>query len=111
MQPVPLLQPQPGALPAHIGEYQLAVTYPWIPAELVDKVHQDSLSIYNLPKLANPSWPGITASEDPAMVVIKASTTLILSGPLALAGHSGTSISSSPALWSLSLEHQLPNAT
>ena len=45
-------QQQP-ALPAHIGEYQPAITYPWVSAELVEKVSNDSLTIYELPKLAS----------------------------------------------------------
>ncbi|KAJ1025408.1 hypothetical protein NDA13_004220 [Ustilago tritici] len=43
------------ALPARIGEYQPAITYLWLSVDLIDKVNQDTLSIYDLPKLTNPS--------------------------------------------------------
>ncbi|KAJ1600097.1 hypothetical protein NDA14_001013 [Ustilago hordei] len=66
----PPATPHP-ALPAFISEYQPAIAYPWLPANLVDKVLQDSISIYELPKLANPSWPSSTALEDPTPVLIE----------------------------------------
>ncbi|SOV07202.1 uncharacterized protein UDID_18744 [Ustilago sp. UG-2017a] len=70
---LPALPPvqYPPILPTRIGEYQPSVTYPWLPVDLIDKAHQDILSIYDLPKLANPSWPGATALEEPAPVLIK----------------------------------------
>ncbi|SAM84647.1 uncharacterized protein UBRO_20838 [Ustilago bromivora] len=39
----------------------------------------DILSIYDLLKLANPSWPGSTALEEPALVLIKGFS--IIKGP------------------------------
>lgn len=50
--PTRIAQPAP-ALPAQIGEYQSVITYPWLSGDLIDKIHQDTLSIYKLPKLAN----------------------------------------------------------
>ena len=95
LQPTPALQPpstdNPAALPAlppvqhepvlptRIGEYQPSVTYPWLPVDLIDKAHQDILSIYDLPKLANPSWPGSTALVEPAPVLIEGFS--IVKGP------------------------------
>ena len=95
LQPTPALQPpstdNPAALPAlppvqhepvlptRIGEYQPSVTYPWLPVDLIDKAHQDILSIYDLPKLANPSWPSSTALEEPAPVLIEGFS--IVKGP------------------------------
>ncbi|KAJ1027514.1 hypothetical protein NDA18_003517 [Ustilago nuda] len=69
--PPPTTSTPPAALPAHIGEFQPAVSYPWLPPELVDRVHNNSLSIYELPKLANPSWPGVSAQTEVEMVVIE----------------------------------------
>ncbi|SYW81930.1 uncharacterized protein UHO2_00419 [Ustilago hordei] len=70
--PAPFLQPQPSpALPAEIGEYQSDITFPWLSGDLIDKIHQDTLSVYDLPKLANPSWPGAPALEDNALVLIE----------------------------------------
>ncbi|KAJ1040810.1 hypothetical protein NDA10_005755 [Ustilago hordei] len=66
--PLALLDP---AFPACFGEYQSAITYPWLSLDLINKVHQDTLDIYNLPKRANPSWPGAPAQEDPAPVIIE----------------------------------------
>ncbi|SYW80270.1 uncharacterized protein UBRO2_03538 [Ustilago bromivora] len=66
-------------LPTRIGEYQPSITYPWLPVDLIDKAHQDILSIYDLLKLANPSWPGSTALEEPALVLIKGFS--IIKGP------------------------------
>ncbi|SAM85242.1 uncharacterized protein UBRO_20084 [Ustilago bromivora] len=63
--------PPAQAFPARLGEYLAAITYLWLSTDLIDKVHQDTLSIYDLPKLANPSWPGATAQEEPAPVVIE----------------------------------------
>ncbi|SYW82596.1 uncharacterized protein UBRO2_04718 [Ustilago bromivora] len=68
--PTRIAQPAP-ALPAQIGEYQSVITYPWLSGNFIDKIHQDTLSIYELPKLANPSWPGAPTQEEPAPVVIE----------------------------------------
>ncbi|KAJ1017988.1 hypothetical protein NDA13_006596 [Ustilago tritici] len=68
----PFDPPQPSSsLPTQIGEYQSDITFPWLSGDLINKIHQDTLSVYNLPKLANPSWPGATAQEEPALVVIE----------------------------------------
>ncbi|SYW80067.1 uncharacterized protein UBRO2_03335 [Ustilago bromivora] len=75
---IPLAPPAP-AFPARLGEYQASVTYPWLLPDLIDKVHQDTLTAYDLPKLANPSWPGTPAQEDPVVIegflVVKAPST------------------------------------
>ncbi|SAM62833.1 uncharacterized protein UBRO_20156 [Ustilago bromivora] len=55
--------PPPGA--THLPPSQ---PLPALPARIV---RQDTLTVYDLPKLANLSWPGAPAPEDPAPVVIE----------------------------------------
>ncbi|SAM84093.1 uncharacterized protein UBRO_21010 [Ustilago bromivora] len=73
----PVLDPMLSAPPAL--EYQPSITCPWLPVDLIDKAHQDILSIYDLPKLANPLWPGSTALEEPAPVLIEGFS--VIKGP------------------------------
>ncbi|SPO22535.1 uncharacterized protein UTRI_01213 [Ustilago trichophora] len=61
--------PQP-ALPAPPGEYQTGCRYTWIPPELVDKVHSNTITVYELPKLANPAWPSTVVDEEASEVFI-----------------------------------------
>ena len=73
------------ALPARIGEYQPAVVYPWLASDLIDKVLQDTLNVYDLPKLANPSWPGIVTVEEPVPVLIEGFS--VVKGPTSSASN------------------------
>ncbi|CDW96714.1 hypothetical protein [Sporisorium scitamineum] len=59
------------ALPARTGESLASIRYKWLPSDLVDKVLNDTLTVYELPKLANPSWQGVQASEEPQELTIE----------------------------------------
>lgn len=69
------------ALSAPPGEYQTGCHYTWILPEIIDKVHHDTITIYELPKLANPAWPGTVADEEPAEVFIDGFKLSKRSGP------------------------------
>ncbi|SYW81880.1 uncharacterized protein UHO2_00384 [Ustilago hordei] len=81
---LPPAPPAP-AFSAQLGEYPGAISYPWLMTDLIDKVHQDTLSVYDLLKLANPSWPGATAQDEPAPVVIEGFS--VMKGPSASASN------------------------
>ncbi|CDW97776.1 hypothetical protein, partial [Sporisorium scitamineum] len=62
--------PSRAAISAQLGEYQTGCRFPWVPSELVDKVHNDTIGVYELPKLANPSWTGGATEGEPTELTI-----------------------------------------
>ncbi|CDR99014.1 hypothetical protein [Sporisorium scitamineum] len=62
--PPPPPQVPPSAVPPPLAQPAL----PACTAELINKVHNDTLSVYNPPKLAHPSWPSMAAQDETSAV-------------------------------------------
>lgn len=66
-QPVAADLVLPAPLPACSDAYQHP--FSWLASDLVAKVHNDTLSIYELPRLGDPSWPTALPDEMPSLLV------------------------------------------
>ncbi|SAM83176.1 uncharacterized protein UBRO_20747 [Ustilago bromivora] len=65
---LPPAQPSP-ALPARIGEYQSAITYLRLSVDLIDKVNQDTVGIYDPPEASRAIVAWCYSAEEPAVEV------------------------------------------
>ncbi|SPC67668.1 uncharacterized protein UHOD_11796 [Ustilago sp. UG-2017b] len=65
---LPPAQPSP-ALPAQIVEYQSAITYLWLSVDLIDKVNQDTVGIYDPPEASRSIVAWCYSAEEPAAEV------------------------------------------
>ncbi|SYW75565.1 uncharacterized protein UBRO2_00799 [Ustilago bromivora] len=63
---LPPAQPSP-ALPARIGEYQSAITYLRLSVDLIDKVNQDTVGIYDPPEASRAIVAWCYSAEEPAV--------------------------------------------